>query len=438
MSIPLDRLYHYIENIAEDIYGDAVIIYRFYPNGSKKLEDLIPLKYISWTELSLIPGIYCNDQEPLNSELYENYEFKWTDKLTTIFKSLNIKYNQHNLRHTPGIYDNVFLLHSERRSKNLETYQQNQYITVYYWNHALLALDWFRYAEYAVIKQTPTKKFLIYNRAWAGTREYRLKFADLLIDYKLVNQCQTSIAFYDQNIYYKNHQFNNIKWQPHHRLENYFDLNNTPSTSSADFTIEDYENTDIEVVLETLFDDDRLHLTEKSLRPIACGQPFILAATHGSLKYIRSYGFKTFDNIIDESYDLIQDPARRLQAIVLLMQQIANWTDDERHYKMSQLQQIAEFNRKHFFSSKFFNQVITELKENLSIAFTEFKNTKSSNHWLGYWNELLPNRSVQDFLESNQDIVFPTTHQFNIVYKEAIKYSTLRIPSDLIAHLIPR
>jgi hypothetical protein len=33
MSIPLDRLYHYIENIAKEIRGDDVLIYRFYPHG---------------------------------------------------------------------------------------------------------------------------------------------------------------------------------------------------------------------------------------------------------------------------------------------------------------------------------------------------------------------------------------------------------------------
>ena len=32
MSIPLDRLYQYIEKIAENIYGEAVIIYRYFPN----------------------------------------------------------------------------------------------------------------------------------------------------------------------------------------------------------------------------------------------------------------------------------------------------------------------------------------------------------------------------------------------------------------------
>ena len=40
MSIPLDRLYHYIESIAKEIRGDDVLIYRFFPHGSKNINDL--------------------------------------------------------------------------------------------------------------------------------------------------------------------------------------------------------------------------------------------------------------------------------------------------------------------------------------------------------------------------------------------------------------
>ena len=68
---------------------------------------------------------------------------------------------------------------------------------------------------------------------------------------------------------------------PEIRLENYYHPTGASSLASADFDIEDYNNTDIEVVLETLFDDTRWHLTEKALRPIACGQPFMFAATQG-------------------------------------------------------------------------------------------------------------------------------------------------------------
>jgi hypothetical protein len=33
----------------------------------------------------------------------------------------------------------------------------------------------------------------------------------------------------------------------------------------------------------------------------------MLLAAPGNLAYLKSYGFKTFDSVIDESYDTIQD-----------------------------------------------------------------------------------------------------------------------------------
>ena len=423
MSIPLDRLYHYIENIAEKIYGGTVIIYRFYPHGSKKHEDLTSTKYFQWHEEKLNPGIYCNDQEPLDYNYYKNYKLIGQSAWAALLKSCLIYTPNQNLKKNVSIYDQTLLLHSEQRSDNLKAYQKNQYITIYYWCHALLARDWFRYAEYIDINKKPVKKFLIYNRAWSGTREYRLKFADLLIDYNLVDDCQTSVGFVDQDTYYKNHKFTNLQWQPLHHLEQYFQNNLSSSTSSADFAVEDYCATDIEVVLETLFDDTRLHLTEKSLRPIACGHPFILAATHGSLQYLRNYGFRTFSGIIDESYDLIENPLDRLKAIVLAMKQITNWTKEERQYKMRLLQEITEYNKQHFFSVDFFNQILNELKENLTTAVTLFDSIKSSNQWVNRCNEYLSHQSIIDFLKNNKEPGFdPTKTQVDLVYQEAKKY----------------
>ena len=421
MSIPLDRLYHYIENIAEEVYGNPVLIYRFYPHGSKNLKDLQILKFYSWYDETIIPGIYCNDQEPLDYNYYENCSLEKSDSffdgiLTTVSLS-----KPKNFKRGMTIYDQAFLLHSEKRSQNLKKYEKNNYIPIYYWNHALLAIDWFRYANHTDIKKSSAKKFLIYNRAWTGTREYRLKFVDLLVDYNLISECQISVAFTDQNLYYKNYNFKNINWKPTHHLEQYFDMNDTLSTSSADFVSEDYSATDIEIVLETLFDDERLHLTEKSLRPIACGQPFILAATYGSLKYLKNYGFKTFDDVFDENYDLIQDPGERLQAIVVLMKQISNWSIIEKQEKMRKLQKIADYNKKHFFSDSFFNKITNELKRNLLTAFTKFNSIKSCNQWISKWDHLLSHESIIDFLKNNKEFG-PTETQIDIIYEKAKKY----------------
>jgi hypothetical protein len=64
---------------------------------------------------------------------------------------------------------------------------------VYYWSHGVIARDWFRYAQYVSQEKKINTTFLIYNRAWSGTREYRLRFAELLIHLNLQEHCKTSV-----------------------------------------------------------------------------------------------------------------------------------------------------------------------------------------------------------------------------------------------------
>jgi len=384
MSIPLDRLYHYIESIAQDVYGD-ILIYRFSPHGSKKIEDLRLLKGPSepWVA-NILPEIYCYDQEPLNYTLYQDQimldpAFGDNEVEYQLFVENNAPLLMRNIRNRPGnVYDLCLLLHSEKNSPQVNVYRQMNFIPVYYWSHALIALDWFRYAQNVKFqKKVQTKPFLVYNRAWSGTREYRLKFADLLIEHNLVDSCQTSVGLVDNDVYYNNHKFTNQQWKPKNQLENYFQENYTTSCYSADFDIDDYNSTDFEIVLETLFQDSRIQLTEKILRPIACRQPFILASTLGSLDYLRSYGFKTFDSIIDETYDTVTDHYERLQAIIEVMKTIKNWTPYERESKMQEILTIVDYNQKYFFSKEFFNLITSELKDNLynGIKILEQENT---------------------------------------------------------------
>lgn len=63
-------------------------------------------------------------------------------------------------------------------------------------------------------------------------------------------------------------------------------------------------------------------ITEKVEKSLACGQPFIVASTPFFLEKLHYFGFKTFDNWWDESYDRIKDPKKRLDAIVKLVKSI--------------------------------------------------------------------------------------------------------------------
>jgi hypothetical protein len=371
MSIPLDRLYHYIENVAQEVYGDT-IIYHFWPHGSKNIKDLNPIRAFSSLDLLLNPQIFCNDQEPLDFNSYQDYSH--FNVPTAVHNELPPLAFKKNLRKDVfNVFDQCILLHSEKNSPELIKYKNSGFITVYYWSHAVIALDWFRYAEH-ISNNVVSKKndFLVYNRAWTGTREYRIKFADLLVENNLVDHCKTSLQFYnDQQRHYSEHAYQNVVWQPTYQLENYFIENATTSCYSADFNISDYQTTHCEVVLETLFDDNRIHLTEKILRPIAMGHPFLLCATAGSLQYLRDYGFKTFSSVVDEQYDLITDPVDRLKTIIELMKTIASWSLQEKQQKFAQMQDIANFNKNHFFSDNFFKLIATELKNNLEPAIQQ-------------------------------------------------------------------
>ena len=414
MSIPLDQLCYFIESVAIEIYGDPVIIYRFWPHGSKNIQDLNPLGNADWFSQNTRPFVWCHDQEPLMHEFYQSHLRPLPDSsFNNLLKSLDLSFTTVNFNYKINLFQKNILLHSEKRSPDLEKYQlANQLIPVYYWNHAVLALDWFRYARHETFHKLPKKTFLIYNRAWSGTREYRLKFSDLLIKHGLADQCMTFCNPIEDDKHYRDHTFVNPEWSPEHVLEHYFTTSLADSSASADFNTEDYQSTEIEVVLETLFDDDRLHLTEKSLRPIACRQPFILAATHGSLQYLRNYGFQTFDSVWDESYDTIENPYHRMKAIINVMCDISNWTDTQRLANTQRMEQIVDHNQKHFFSEAFFDLVISELKTNMSKAFRQIKTDPGFDKWTKRWQHFLMFVEIQEFLDNNQDLIYPTRTQY--------------------------
>ena len=334
--------------------------------------DQEPLNFDLYTDIAMADELLQNPHE--YSELYhEVLTDELYDKYLRFLKRVIVKCN---LRLAIGSYMYnvpVILVHSEQRSQNLKKYQDHEFVTVYWWCHALIARDWFRYAELDTLlsARKVKKDFLIYNRAWSGTREYRLKFAEMLLDHDLDKCCHMGFNP-DDNGNYNNHLFKNQDFQIHrYDLENYFYLNNTPSTASADYVALDYQSTEVEVVLETLFDDDRIQLTEKILRPIACGQPFMLVSTHGSLEYLRSYGFKTFGDFIDESYDSIVDPKQRLDAIVKEMKRISLLSVDEKTQLYNGMREIAVWNKQLFFSNKWQQQIIDEYKTNFSTAVAQ-------------------------------------------------------------------
>jgi hypothetical protein len=75
--------------------------------------------------------------------------------------------------------------------------------------------------------------------------------------------------------------------------------------------LEEYADCWFSAVTETEMRQRPCRITEKVLKPLVNFHPLIVFGNPGSLRMIREYGFVTFDNVIDESYDEELDPRRR-------------------------------------------------------------------------------------------------------------------------------
>jgi hypothetical protein len=365
MSVPSHNLYDFIHHITERKF----LMFYFFPWGEKDFVNLIdyqksvgnfktknglseiyaekicPDPLIDNSQIrNLQPVLFCHDQEPLEFEFYQDDGIYMKQYYDTVIKNLPYPVHNQNLRslHHWSIREKWILLHTEKNSSQLEKYESSgRYQGAFWWSHALIARDWYRYAEHDPtldFDSVNKKIFLIYSRAADGTRSYRKKVIEGL------------------NFISDFCQFGSINQRT------------ITSDSSATYDSEDFVNTEISLVLETLFDDDRIYLSEKSLRPLACGHPFILAAGPKSLEFLKSYGFETFHPWINESYDQECDHKKRLDLILQEMHRISSLKEKDRKIMMDNIQKIAIRNKQNFFSDRFLNHVILELKQNVQTA----------------------------------------------------------------------
>jgi len=64
-------------------------------------------------------------------------------------------------------------------------------------------------------------------------------------------------------------------------------------------------------------------LSEKVFKAIKHCQPFVIAGAKGSVAQLRAIGYKTFDHVVDHSYDEIEDATERWEAVCTEMCRIA-------------------------------------------------------------------------------------------------------------------
>lgn len=116
-----------------------------------------------------------------------------------------------------------------------------------------------------------------------------------------------------------------------------------------------FSNSYLNVVLETHFDADQSNgafITEKTFKPIKHGQPFIIFGTAHSVKTLKTLGYRTFDDIVDSSYDSLEDPNQRFWEAVNLLDLLLMMGDRGLHDLYQKCWSDLVHNQKMFLASK--------------------------------------------------------------------------------------
>jgi len=269
---------------------------------------------------------------------------------------------------------------SERDSDNVDTLcDRYGWKSYYYFFHGWAALDWYRgYDKTFLIKpiaeRTITKTFLAPNRIVAGERQHRLEMLYHIFKNNLLNNHISCPAVCPaENIPILDAVKPLITKYPD--IESMFAAQTLPINFEGETDhpmhscwlslFNESAESLLYLVTETVATGQRHHLTEKTFKPIALGMPFVMVGTRGSLKYLRSYGFRTFEGMWDESYDDAEDNVR-IERIASLLRSLDELSLEGKQDLFDQCREVIEHNWNHFYGGGFEAVLWTELNEMLN------------------------------------------------------------------------
>ena len=273
-----------------------------------------------------------------------------------------------------------YLCTSERNSDSVDFLcAKYDWEPLYYFFHGWASLDWYRGYDKTFLITPPkdrkiTKTFIAPNRIIAGERRHRLEmlyhiFKDKLLDNHI--SCPDTCPVENISI----HDAIKPLVEKYPDIESVFAHTQLPIQFAGETDhpmhscwlslFDQAADSLLYLVTETVATGRRHHLTEKTFKPIALGMPFVIVGTQGSLKYLRSYGFRTFEGIWDESYDDAEDRVR-IERIGSLLRSLDELSVEAKQDLFAQAQEVIEHNWNHFYGGGFEAVLWTELQEMLN------------------------------------------------------------------------
>jgi hypothetical protein len=133
------------------------------------------------------------------------------------------------------------------------------------------------------------------------------KYAEFLSPDSQV-EYQNEIDFFDSIRIKKSKYEENSGWFTDEDLPGYFNWADV-------YELKTYENSYINIVTESNFTFDEIHITEKSLKPFYFYQLPLFLGSYKHIEYLKTrFGFDMFEDIINHDYDKIENNKERMFA----------------------------------------------------------------------------------------------------------------------------
>jgi len=126
---------------------------------------------------------------------------------------------------------------------------------------------------------------------------------------------------------------------------------------------EPYLDTYFSLVSETVHAYPHSFRTEKIWKPIAVGHPWIAVANQGFYRDLHNLGFRTFGDVIDESFDNIEDNDQRLDRVAAVVEDLCR--EDLANF-LESCYTTCKYNQQHLAEMR------TQVREEFPSRFFEF------------------------------------------------------------------
>lgn len=126
------------------------------------------------------------------------------------------------------------------------------------------------------------------------------------------------------------------------------DYDNYDFVNDPFYQVLDLQKSFLYVCTETVFNYPHAYITEKLYKGLLVKRPFITLGAPNTLSLLKDYGFKTFNQWWDESYDVEQSPSRRLEKVHAIIQDICSYSIADLQIMCQEMRPILEHNFNHY------------------------------------------------------------------------------------------